>query len=45
LKEIREKTRISRPLGTNDFVERLEEQLKKAFKLKPKGRFKKKVDK
>ncbi|MEA3453307.1 MAG: hypothetical protein U9R12_00080 [Candidatus Caldatribacteriota bacterium] len=42
---IREKTRTGRPLGTNDFIERLEGQLKRLFKLKPKGRPKKKVDK
>ena len=45
MKGIREKTRIGRPLGTNDFIERLEGQLKRLFKLKPKGRPKKKVDK
>ncbi len=45
MKGIREKTRIGRPLGTNDFIERLEGQLKRLFKLKPKGRSKKKVDK
>lgn len=32
-------------LWTNDFIERLEGQLKRLFKLKPKGRPKKKVDK
>jgi len=42
---IREKTRIGRPLGSNDFIEKLEGQLKRFFKLKPKGRPKKKVDK
>jgi len=45
IKGIREKTRTGRPLGTNDFIERLEGQLKRVFKLKPKGRPKKKVDK
>jgi hypothetical protein len=45
MKGIREKTRTGRPLGTNDFIERLEGQLKRIFKLKPKGRPKKKVDK
>ena len=45
VKGIREKTRIGRPLGTNDFIERLEGQLKRLFKLRPKGRPKKKVDK
>jgi len=45
MKGIREKTRTGRPLGTNDFIERLERQLKRLFKLKPKGRPKKKVDK
>ena len=45
MKGIREKTRTGRPLGTNDFIERLEGQLKRLFKLKPKGRPKKKVDK
>jgi len=45
IKRIREKTRTGRPLGTNDFIERLEGQLKRIFKLKPKGRPKKKVDK
>jgi hypothetical protein len=41
MKGIREKTRTGRHLVTNDFVERLEGQLKRAFKLKPKGRPKK----
>jgi len=45
MKGIREKTRTGRPLGTNDFVEKLEGQLKRVFKLRPKGRPKKKVDK
>jgi putative transposase len=45
MKGIREKTRTGRPLGTNDFIERLERQLKRIFKLKPKGRPKKKVNK
>jgi len=45
MKGIRERTRTGRPLGTEDFVERLEGQLKRLFKLKPKGRPKKKVDK
>jgi len=45
MKGIREKTRTGRPLGTNDFIERLEGQLKRLFKLKPKGRPKKKVNK
>ena len=45
IKGIREKTRIGRPLGSNDFIEKLEGQLKRFFKLKPKGRPKKKVDK
>ena len=45
MKGIREKTRTGRPLGTNDFIERLEGQLKRLFKLKPKGRPKKKVGK
>jgi len=45
IKRIRKKTRIGRPLGTNDFIERLEGQLKRLFKLKPKGRPKKRVDK
>jgi len=42
---IREKTRIGRPLGSNDFIEKLGGQLKRVFQLKPKGRPKKKVDK
>jgi len=42
---IREKTKTGRPLGPNDFIERLEGQIKRVFKLKPKGRTKKKVDK
>jgi len=42
---IRKKTKTGRPLGPNDFIERLEGQLKRVFKLKPKGRTKKKVDK
>lgn len=45
MKGIREKTRTGRPLGPNDFIERLEGQLKRFFKLKSKGRPKKKVDK
>ena len=45
MKGIREKTRTGRPLGTNDFVERLEGQLKRVFKLRPKGSPKKKVNK
>jgi len=45
IKGIREKTRTGRPLGTDDFIERLEGQLKRLFKLKPKRRLKKKVDK
>ncbi len=45
IKGIREKTRIGRPLGANDFIESLEGQLKRVFKLKSKGRPKKKVDK
>ncbi|MCJ7789973.1 MAG: hypothetical protein MUP69_07285 [Candidatus Atribacteria bacterium] len=45
MKEIKEKTRTERPLGTNDFIERLEGQLKRLFKLRPKERPKKKVDK
>jgi hypothetical protein len=45
MKGIREKTRTGRPFGPNDFIERLEGQLKRLFKLKPKGRPKKKVDK
>jgi len=35
MKAIRKKTRTGRPLGTNDFIERLEGQLKRIFKLKP----------
>jgi len=45
MKGLREKTRTGRPLGSNDFTEKLEGQLKRVFKLKPKGRPKKKVDK
>ena len=45
MKGIRKKTRTGRPFGPNDFIERLEGQLKRLFKLKPKGRPKKKVDK
>ena len=45
MKDIKENARIGQHLGTNDFVERLEGQLKRVFKLKPKGRPKKKVDK
>jgi len=46
MKGIREKTRTGRPLGPNDFIERLEGQLKRVLKLKPKGRpNNKKVDK
>ena len=45
IKEIRERTRTGRPLGTNDFIEMLEGQLKRLLKLRSKGRPKKKVDK
>jgi len=45
MKGVREKTRTGRPLGTNDFIERLEKQLKRLFKLITKGRLKKKIDK
>jgi len=45
IKGIREKTRTGRPLGTDDFIEKLERQIKRLFKLKSKGRLKKKVDK
>jgi len=45
MKGLRKKTRTGRPLGSNDFTEKLEGQLKRVFKLKPKGRPKKKVDK
>ena len=45
MKGIREKTRTGRPLGTDDFVKKLEGQLKRTFKLKSKGRPKKKVGK
>ena len=44
IKGIREKTKVVRPLGTNDFVERLEGQLQRVFKLKLKERPKKKID-
>jgi len=43
IKGIREKTRAGRPLGPNDFIEKLEGQLKRVFKLKPKGRPKIKI--
>jgi hypothetical protein len=43
MKGIREKTRTGRPLGSNDFIEKLEGQLKRVFKLKPKGRPKIKI--
>jgi len=43
MKGIREKTRTGQPLGPNDFIERLEGQLKRVFKLKPKGRPKIKI--
>ena len=42
---IRGKTRAGRPLGPNDFIEKLEGQVKRVFKLKPKGRPKKEVNK
>jgi len=45
MKGIREMTRTGRPLGTNDFVERIEGQLKRLFKLRPKGRPKREVGK
>jgi len=45
MKGIREKTRAGQPLGPNDFIEKLERQLKRLFKFKPKGRPKKKVNK
>ena len=45
IKGIREKSRTGRPLGPNDFIEGLEGQLTRLFKLKSKGRPKKKIDK
>jgi len=45
MKGIREKSKTGRLLGSNDFIERLGGQLKRVFKLKPKGRPKTKVDK
>ena len=44
MKGIKEKTRADRPLETSDFVERLEGQLQRVFKLKLKERPKKKID-
>ena len=45
MKAIGEKTRTGRLIGTNDFIGRLKRQLKRVFKLKSKGRPKKKIDK
>ncbi|TET75560.1 MAG: hypothetical protein E3J56_00310 [Candidatus Aminicenantes bacterium] len=45
IKGIRKKTRTSWYLGMDNFIKRLEGQLKRFFRLKPKGRSKKKVDK
>lgn len=42
IKQIRESTRKGRPLGSNDFVEKLEGKLNRFLRLKPKGRPKKK---
>jgi len=33
------------PMGIDDFIEKLEEKFERLFKLRPKGRSKKKVDK
>jgi len=41
-KQIRESTRKGRPLGSNDFVEKLEKRRNRFLRLKPKGRPKKK---
>ncbi len=45
IKRIRQQTRKGRPLGANDFVERLEKKLKKVLRLKPKGRPRKNLKK
>jgi hypothetical protein len=45
MRSIGEKTRTGWPLGTDDFIERLEGQLKRVLKFMPKERLKKKVDK
>jgi hypothetical protein len=45
IKGIRKKTRTNWYLGMDNFIKKLEGQLKRLFKLKPKGRSKKKVDK
>ncbi len=45
IKVISKKTRTSWYLGMDNFIKRFEGQLKRLFKLKPKGRSKKKVDK
>lgn len=42
IKQLRENTRKGRPLGSGEFVEKLEEKLNRSLKLKPKGRPKKK---
>lgn len=42
IKQIRESTRKGRPLGSSDFVEKLEVALNRILRLKPKGRPKKK---
>lgn len=44
MKGIREKIRKELPLGMDDFIKKLEGQLHRLFKLKPKGSPKKKVD-
>ena len=38
IKEIRERTRKGRPLGNNNFIEKLEKKLNMFLRLKPKGR-------
>jgi putative transposase len=43
IKDIRERTRKGRVLGTEGFIEKLEEKLSRILELKPKGRPKKKV--
>lgn len=45
LKQIRDNTRKGRPIGDNNFIEKLEKKLGRILRFKPKGRPKKKVKK
>jgi len=45
VRRIRENTRKGRPLGTDNFIEKLEKKLSRLLKLKPQGRPKKRIEK